>query len=258
MTNFQCIVQIICQEQGIYKNNITYFGQRLPWNQIELKYFNDTKAINFNSSSYFRPSDSYPILYLFHSPSNSVVKVKVTHFIYTGRPDIKCSFGGATVLEQHKKTFTELHNFCNKYLIKNHIKWPIPRNIYSSTSVSMLVLYAYNTYSDLTTKILVSYSLCKVIILKSPCEKLLLQNHKLLDEWTSSHMIHSTKMEIININPEICTVLQLSSGMYRSFPQGTNNIYQLLLEKEGFPSCELSIRINLSSFKNLKAYSQCI
>ena len=80
LTNFQCIVQIICQEQGIYKNNITYFGQRLPWNQIELKYFNNAKAINFNSSSYFRHSDSYPILYLFHSPSNSVVKVKVTHF----------------------------------------------------------------------------------------------------------------------------------------------------------------------------------
>ncbi len=238
LTSFQCVLQILVEQKFAQKVQFFYFENDLP-----------RESVNLNKEEFvvleFRTTlnmGRFPRVFVSQGPSNSAVNVTITKFLFTDQPDNECLLGGGVIYEPRDRDHVQLYGFCNKDLTKKRVDWKVPWSVYSSCSPTVVVLYSYTEYSRADITMQISHTSCKIISLTSQCEKLLMKDSKKF-----LAMAYSPELPTVQLNPNVCSVFQFSSGMYRTFSKAPKEIYQFLTEKESFPSCEFLIRIKISS-----------
>ena len=140
------------------------------------------KSINMNDISKHRISHIVTRPEIWKIVSSSNVNLKIVNLTYTYYNDPQCSFAGIAVYVLNNYTFTEIGTECfspgnltkyKHYLSKSkEISLPLDhllthRDFYSSSNETLLVLYSYKKYGNLSITIQVSTTKCKSVTINT-------------------------------------------------------------------------------------------
>ncbi len=232
--SFQCIVlTIIPSKYNKTVNNINYTGKNLKQKVVTIK--NSTHSfIEFNSSKDLFPHTTVQFIFLVRSPPEYTVNVTFLRFDYTGAPETTCLFGGVSCYNTNSSDWMEEYCFCNKYIDKDSVDWHTARNIFSSSSTYLLILFAYHQYSSFHVKLQFSPSSCRTVKPQSICE-IFLASKASREVYVESLFYTLRQTKIIHTGHKYCTVVQLSSGFYRVYPHKASPWTKIHLQNMNYP-----------------------
>ncbi len=212
-------------------------------------------SLHFNSDIWFQTQSISHFVFLLQSPPETAVNVTITSYIFSGQPENKCLLGGVSFYNPKQTSWREEYAFCHKNLAENSTNWETTRSVYSDTAAYLMVIYVYKEYSTLNIDTVLSFILCKVIKLLNMCEKLMTQPVGLTtspsNAFTTFEFV-ANLWNVVNLSPDHCTLLCLSSGLYRSF-QNPLHAQQKLQFSFLFPNdCRIFVQLTQASHNYFK------
>ncbi len=189
--SFQCVVQVITFADNTSTSQIDYDGKLIHRCNSDLS----LKGQNF----YLNVTDTKclltPCVHTLTSPQKTVVNVTITQFGHSAPPDESCSWGGLAFFEDtfFNGSLVAFKWFCNRSPGTLSF-YNFPRSIFSKSNNLILSVYSYEEYSSLDVKLEISHMLCAVVRICGCKEKGHIQK--------------------INLNSDLCYLIQVSSGMY--------------------------------------------
>ncbi len=266
VASFQCLVQVTFDDpmfKWTRKQSVHFSGKNVRRRVVQMKKGSLSEHLNFQTLDVSSTTTVQSVL-LFHSPTDTVVNVTVTKFVFTGGPDNLCAFGGLAIFEFAGNYPYEEFLFCNKYLTKYCVLWHIARSIFSSTPSTLLVFYIHKEYSTMRVEAVASYSPCKIAKPLNMCEKLMEET----GVFTLNRMAQfGTYYDdtVVPVDSHECTIVQVSSGLYKVFQrQGPVNIHFILQDSNMFPGiCHFMLYLAAPVHRNLEAvhtahvYQEC-
>ncbi len=256
--SFQCLFQAvhkISNNTSAQLWNVTYFGKNISMTRIYVQNTSQS-SLHFNSDIFFQTQNISPFVFLLQSPPQSAVNVTITRFTFSGQPENKCLLGGVSFYNPKETSWREEYAFCHKNLAENSTNWETARSVYSDTATHLMVIYVYKEYSVLNIATILSFTLYKVVKLQNICEKLITQPVDLTtspsNKGFSSSDINSKVWDVVNLSPDHCTLLCLSSGLYRTVQNPLHPQHNLQI-KHLFPDgCWIIVQLTPASQKYFK------
>ena len=154
---FQCTVHLYLFESDItHLFNLRYFSE--PIGNISKLYLNktQTKWLNFSNENCLAKNQVCAIEIT--ANNNSKVNLTVNHLIYHGQVHSTCNYGGLTTYDKVNGTYIEHSTICTPHngVFKQG-------NIFSKTSVLLLVFYLYEGHAHVEIDSIVSSTACMPI-----------------------------------------------------------------------------------------------
>ena len=182
------------------------------------------------------------------------VNLTIINLTYTGFNDPLCTFAGMTVHSLNKDSYKEISTECMSFI--NILPY---RNIYSKSNETLLVLYSYKEYGNLSLTIQFSTIKCKPVTINTCALSFLCKflNNTMCKEHREQIKALNLKYSQIGTNfpisvkPEQCFILQMVAVVDR-------------IRVKGCPyDCKINFyHINVLNSKidiyfNIKAYLKC-
>ena len=205
--------------------------------------------------------------------SSSNVNLKITNLTYTYYNDPQCSFAGIAVYVLNNYTFTEIGTECfspgnltkykhylskSKEITKDSLYFDhlfTHRDFYSSSNETLLVLYSYKEYGNLSITIQVSTTKCKPVMintcaLTNICKSLnntVCKNH--IDQIRSINLKYkqlSTNFPV-SVKPGECLILQMVAIIDRLTRANAFTDCEITFHHIDIFTKEISIQFNINA-----------
>ena len=212
--------------------------------------------------------------------SNSNVNLTIENFAYNNYNDPECSFAGIAVYDLHNDTYSEQRTECfspsdlGKYrnIYSKSKKIPTKsltfdnlfahRNIYSYSNDTLLVLYSYRQYGNLSIAIQLSTTQCRPVTINACALSYLCKNtsnamckrHK--EEIKSLNLKHSHKSTDfpVSINPKRCFIFQIFAVIDRLSRSKAFADCNITFSHIDILTRKISIQFNISA----SVHSKCV
>ena len=140
------------------------------------------------------------------------LKIAIINLTYSGDNDAVCTFAGITPCDLSTDSYREITTEC--FSIEDSLTY---RNIYSKSNDTLLVLYSYRKYGNLSITIQLSITQCKPVTVNTCALTYLCQfpnNTMCKDHREQIRSLNITNMQIsidfpISMNPGQCFILQM-------------------------------------------------
>ena len=192
--------------------------------------------------------------------SYDVVNVTITNLTYTGFNDPLCIFAGITVYSLNKDLYTEITTECTS--VHNIFTY---RDIYSKTNETLLVLYSYQEYGNLSLTMQLSTTKCKPLTIntcassylcKFPNNTMCRKHREQISSLNLKYSQISTDFPI-SVNPGQCFVFQMVAVADRLSMLGVITDCKLNFHHIDILNKRIEIHFNIKTFLDGKYEYQC-